>query len=49
MTASVPASMLQLHRNVTVVVDEEAAAGLKHKDYYRHVDRASEELESGQV
>jgi glucosamine-6-phosphate deaminase len=36
-TAMVPASALQLHPKVTVCVDEEAAAELKLKDYYRWV------------
>ncbi|MFV0308801.1 MAG: glucosamine-6-phosphate deaminase [Desertimonas sp.] len=35
LTASCPASVLQLHPHVTVVVDESAAAGLAHADYYR--------------
>jgi glucosamine-6-phosphate deaminase len=34
-TAMVPASALQLHRKVTVCLDEEAAEELKLKDYYR--------------
>lgn len=34
-SASCPASVLQLHPHVTVVVDEEAAARLVHADYYR--------------
>jgi glucosamine-6-phosphate deaminase len=35
LTASVSASALQMHREVTVLVDHEAAANLQHKDYYR--------------
>lgn len=35
-TASLPASAVQLHPRVTVIVDEEAAEGLVHADYYRH-------------
>ena len=35
LTSSCPASVLQLHPHATVVVDEEAAAGLGHADYYR--------------
>ncbi|MET7681017.1 glucosamine-6-phosphate deaminase [Streptomyces sp. NPDC005423] len=31
-----PASALQLHPHATVVVDEAAAAKLKHADYFRH-------------
>ncbi|MCK0112577.1 glucosamine-6-phosphate deaminase [Ornithinimicrobium sp. F0845] len=34
-SASCPASVLQLHPHVTVVVDEAAAARLEHADYYR--------------
>ena len=37
LTAMCPASVLQLHPHVTVVVDEAAAAGLAHADYYRAV------------
>lgn len=36
-TATVPASCIQLHAHVTVVVDEEAAAGFERSDYYRWV------------
>ena len=35
LTASCPASVLQLHPHATVVVDEAAAARLRHADYYR--------------
>lgn len=35
-TASLPASAVQLHPRVTVIVDEEAAERLVHADYYRH-------------
>ncbi len=34
-SASVPASALQLHHHVTVVVDEPAASGLERAGYYR--------------
>ena len=37
LTALVPASALQLHRHVTVVLDEPAAAGLQLLEYYREV------------
>jgi glucosamine-6-phosphate deaminase len=36
LTASVPASAIQLHPRATVVVDEEAASSLTELDYYRH-------------
>lgn len=37
LSASCPASVLQLHPHATVLVDEEAAAGLTRADYYREV------------
>lgn len=39
LTASCPASVLQLHRHATVVVDEAAAARLERADYYRYTLR----------
>jgi glucosamine-6-phosphate deaminase len=39
-TAMVPASALQLHPHVTVVVDEAAAGGLQLADYYREAFRS---------
>lgn len=36
-TASVTASCLQLHADVTYVIDEEAASRLKQREYYRRV------------
>jgi glucosamine-6-phosphate deaminase len=36
-TASVTASALQLHPDVTFLVDQQAGAQLKHHDYYRRV------------
>ncbi len=36
LTASCPASVLQLHPHATVVVDEAAAAHLERADYYRY-------------
>jgi len=35
-SASTPGSVVQLHPRVTVLLDEEAAAGLEHADYYRY-------------
>jgi glucosamine-6-phosphate deaminase len=35
LTAMVPATALQLHPHATVIVDEPAATGLTHGDYYR--------------
>ncbi|MET0454745.1 MAG: glucosamine-6-phosphate deaminase [Mycobacterium sp.] len=37
-TASCPASILQLHPHVTVVVDESAAVRLQNADFYRYAD-----------
>lgn len=37
LAASCPASVLQLHPRVTVLLDETAAAGLARRDYYREV------------
>lgn len=34
-SASLPGSVIQLHPEVTVLVDEAAAAGLRYADYYR--------------
>ncbi|HXJ52480.1 MAG TPA: glucosamine-6-phosphate deaminase [Burkholderiales bacterium] len=39
LSAMVPASALQLHPHATVIVDEDAAAGLSLRDYYREVQR----------
>jgi glucosamine-6-phosphate deaminase len=36
-TSSVSASALQMHRDVTFIIDEEAAYSLTQRDYYRHV------------
>lgn len=36
LSASCPASVIQLHRHATVIVDEDAAAGLENAAYYRH-------------
>ena len=38
LTTMCPASVLQLHTNVTVIVDEDAASGLKNLEYYRFVE-----------
>jgi len=36
-TASVPASILQLHQKATILLDEEAAGNLRRAEYYRWV------------
>ena len=38
-TALVPASVLQMHPNVDVIIDEAAAAGLQNADHYREARR----------
>lgn len=38
LSAFCPASVLQLHPQATVVLDEAAAAALSDKDYYRFVE-----------
>ena len=43
-TAQVTASALQHHPRVIAVCDEEAAAYLKRRDYYAHIEAMSEEL-----
>ena len=42
----VTASALQLHPRCTVIVDEEAAAKLKEKEYYRWIFDNEPEWES---
>jgi glucosamine-6-phosphate deaminase len=44
-TAMCPASALQQHPRVTVVIDEAAAQLLEHKDYYRWSQLQNQELE----
>ena len=48
-TAQVTASALQLHREVIVVIDEEAASRLDRRDYYEEVERAQQLLETNQL
>ncbi|MBC8868467.1 MAG: glucosamine-6-phosphate deaminase [Planctomycetes bacterium] len=47
-TAQVTASALQLHRDVTAVIDEEAAAWLTRREYYAEVEEAQSLLENGE-
>lgn len=50
-TAAIPASALQLHRQVTVILDEDAAAELRNREYYLLAEqgrRESSEYESPQ-
>ena len=48
-TAQVTASALQLHREVLVLVDEDAAGRLERRGYYQEVERAQSLLERGQL
>jgi len=49
LTASVSASALQMHRDVTALVDREAAANLQHKDYYRKALEMARKLTPGRL
>jgi glucosamine-6-phosphate deaminase len=44
LTAAVTASALQLHKDVVVIVDQEAAAQLRHQDYYQKVVEMTQRL-----
>ena len=44
-SAQVPASALQLHPNVTVLLDEDSASWLTRREYYRHVEAIQMKLE----
>ncbi len=48
-TAQVTASALQLHRDVIVVLDEDAAGLLSRRDYYDEVEYAQRLLEQGKL
>jgi len=48
-TASLPASSLQMHLCVTLVIDELAASGLKRSDYYRQSETERARLEKSTV
>jgi glucosamine-6-phosphate deaminase len=43
-TARCPASALQLHRTVTLVLDAAAASGLSDPEFFRHIEREDEAL-----
>lgn len=45
-SASIPASALQLHPKVTVLLDEQAASLLERADYYRDVELIQRRLET---
>ncbi len=45
-SANVPASALQMHPKVTVLLDEDSAGWLVRADYYREVEQVQRELET---
>jgi glucosamine-6-phosphate deaminase len=44
-TSQITASILQMHPDSTVIIDEAAAAKLRRKEYYIHTDRLFRDLE----
>ena len=48
-TSSVSASALQMHPDVTFLIDEEAAYSLTQRDYYRHVLEMTEQFTPGRL
>lgn len=44
-TSQITASVLQMHPDATVIIDEAAASKLKRKEYYKHTDRLFRDLE----
>ncbi len=43
-TAQITASILQMHKDLIVVIDEEATLKLKNKDYYQHIEKLTDEF-----
>ncbi|MGO4145084.1 glucosamine-6-phosphate deaminase [Paenarthrobacter sp. YAF11_1] len=43
-SSAVPGSVIQQHPRATVIIDEAAAAGLAHAEYYRHAWRSAQDL-----
>ncbi|MCT9870813.1 glucosamine-6-phosphate deaminase [Paenarthrobacter aurescens] len=43
-SSAVPGSVIQQHPLATVIIDEDAAAGLAHAEYYRHAWRSAQDL-----
>ncbi|OUS29163.1 glucosamine-6-phosphate deaminase ['Osedax' symbiont bacterium Rs2_46_30_T18] len=44
LSASCPASALQMHNNTVVIIDREAASELEHSEYYQQVKLETEQL-----
>ncbi|NQZ32998.1 MAG: glucosamine-6-phosphate deaminase [Oceanospirillaceae bacterium] len=45
LSASCPASALQMHRDTIVIIDTQAAAALEHQTYYQQVTTQTEQLD----
>jgi len=43
-TAQITASILQMHKELIVVTDVDAASKLQNKDYYQHIEKLTEEF-----
>jgi glucosamine-6-phosphate deaminase len=44
LSASCPASALQMHKNALLIIDEAAAQKLAHKEFYKHIERENRKL-----
>jgi len=44
LSASCPASALQMHKDALVIIDESAASKLEHQEFYLHVERENQKL-----
>ncbi len=44
LSASCPASALQMHQDVMLIIDEAAAEKLQHKEFYKHIERENQKL-----
>ncbi|WP_440877259.1 glucosamine-6-phosphate deaminase [Thalassotalea sp. PLHSN55] len=45
-TANCPASALQFHPDTVIIIDEAAASLLENKEFFRHIERENQKLES---
>lgn len=43
-SASCPASILQMHPAATIIIDEAAAGGLADKEFFKHIERENQHL-----
>ena len=44
LSASCPASALQMHQSTTIIIDEAAASSLKDIEFYKHIERENQAL-----